>query len=182
MFAAYGPIPGLIVPLDRWSATIFDISCISFCGRRSNLPGNEAGALGSNSMAWSHTVCSGSLCDCCSLNTLACQWKALGTFDRSASADMSSFPIVTFAMKYQSVGHIGLGTFCVRSVNFVFYAFEARRTTGSWVWSIHPRFQSIRGCIAENQGYPSIALCSPRSDRKNHSVVLVDPVWTSRSV
>src|SRR6266850_2525515 len=106
-----------MVPLDRCSTTIFDISFISYCGRHKSLPGSDAGVPGSNSMAWSQTVCSGSLCDCCSLNTLACRWKALGTLDKSASDDVSSLPMVTFAIKYRSGGGSGFGTFQVCGTN-----------------------------------------------------------------
>jgi hypothetical protein len=40
----------------------------------------------------------------------------------------------------------------------------------------------IFGCTAANQGYPSIALCSLRSNKKKRSLVLVVPVRVSRSV
>jgi len=92
-------MPGCIVPLFRCSATILYLSWISSCGRWRSLSGNDASAPGRSSIAWSQTVCSGSLYDCCLLNTFACQWNTFGTFDRSASDDISSLPIVTFAMK-----------------------------------------------------------------------------------
>src|SRR6266446_5534167 len=63
-----------------------------------------------------------------------------------------------------------------------FAALGALRTIGSWVWSIQPLFQSIFGWVAANQGYPSIALCSPSSVRKNLMLVVVDLVRNPRSV
>jgi hypothetical protein len=46
----------------------------------------------------------------------------------------------------------------------------AQNITGSWVWSIHPLFQSIHGWKAANQGYPRITLFSPRLERKKQRV------------
>ena len=69
-----------------------------------------------------------------------------------------------------------------RGRNRAFVASAALSTMESWVWSIHPLFQLIFGCTAANQGYPSIALCSPSSVRKNLIFVEVDPVWIARSV
>src|SRR5579863_3653925 len=37
-------------------------------------------------------------------------------------------------------------------------------------------------CTAVNQGYPSMALFSPRFVRKKHKWVCCDPVWTCRSM
>src|SRR5579863_7137695 len=40
----------------------------------------------------------------------------------------------------------------------------------------------MRGCTAANQGYPKMALFSPRFVRKKHSWVCCGPVRTCRSV
>ena len=94
-------------------------------------------------MAWSQTVCFGSRCDCCSLNTFACRWNSVGIFDRSASDGEVGLWKVIRAVKYLScVCH---GTFLVLGTNMALFAFGAWRTIGNWAWSIHPRFQSIRG-------------------------------------
>jgi hypothetical protein len=53
---------------------------------------------------------------------------------------------------------------------------------GGWEWSIHPLLQSIFGCMAASHGYPSMALFSPRFERKNQRLVRLSPVWTERSV
>jgi len=76
----------------------------------------------------------------------------------------------------------GLGRLRVRGMNWAFAASSLRRMIGNWEWSIHPRFQSMRGWTAANQGYPSIALFSPRLVRKNRKRVCCDPVRTCRSV
>ena len=131
-------------------------------------------------MAWSHTVCFGNRCDCCSLKTLACRWNSVGIFDKSASGgEVGSWNAIR-VMKYLSC--VGRGTFLVLGTKMAFFAFGARIIIGSWAWSIQPRFQSIRGCAAVNHGYPKIALCSPKSERKNLMVVVFVPVLTSRSV
>ena len=96
-------MPGCIVPLCRCSATIFDISLILSCGRHRSLLGRDAGALGSSSIVWSQTVCSGSRCDWCSLNTLVCRWNALGTLERSASDEASSLLFGHFGLERQLV-------------------------------------------------------------------------------
>jgi hypothetical protein len=88
---------------------------------------------------------------------------------------------VTHPIKYLIFGLVR-DTFFVHNVNVALCAFEAHKTIGSWVWSIHPFFQSIFGCTAANHGYPKMALCSPRSDRKNRSLIVVVPVLVSRSV
>ena len=77
---------------------------------------------------------------------------------------------------------MGRGLLTVRGVNRARFAFGARNMMGNWEESIHPHFQSILGCVAANHEYPRMALFSPRSVRKNHSGLLVVPVWTSRSV
>jgi hypothetical protein len=89
--------------------------------------------------------------------------------------------MVTLPMKYFTSG-LAWGTFLSWGVKFAFWAFSAHKMIGNWVWSIHPFFQSIFGCTAVNQGYPSIALCSPRSDKKKHSLVPVVPVRVFRLV
>ena len=71
---------------------------------------------------------------------------------------------------------ISLGTFLVRGTKVAFFALGARRMMGNWVWSIHPLFQSMLGCTAANQEYPKMALCSPKSVRKNQRVIVWLPV------
>ena len=94
---------------------------------------------------------------------------------------VSALPMVTFPMKYRVVS-MGLGLFTERGTNRARLALLALRMMGSWDESIHPRFQSIFGCTAANQEYPSMALFSPRSVRKNRSLDRFEPVCTSRSV
>ena len=55
---------------------------------------------------------------------------------------------------------VGHGLLIVRGMNHALAASEVLNMMGSWVWSIHPLFQSILGCTAANHGYPRIALCS----------------------
>jgi hypothetical protein len=62
-----------MVPLFRCSATNFSCSRISSCVSGSRRPGSVFGAPGRSSIAWSQTVCFGSLCDSCSLNTFLCR-------------------------------------------------------------------------------------------------------------
>ena len=94
---------------------------------------------------------------------------------------VSALPIVTFPIKYRVVS-IGRGLFMDRGMKRALLALFALRMMGSWEESIHPCFQSILGCTAANQEYPSIALFSPKSVRKNHSFDRLGPVWTSKSV
>ena len=77
---------------------------------------------------------------------------------------------------------ISLGTFLVHRTKVAFLALGAQRMMGNWVWSIHPLFQPMLGCTAANQEYPKMALCSPKSVRKNQRVVVWLPVLTFRSV
>ena len=136
------------------------------------------GAPGSSLMAWSHMVCLGSLCDCSSLKTLACFVYSWGIFDGSVSW---SVPIVILHSRSR-LDCSGRGLLIVCGINCAFAALAALNMMGSCVWSIHPRFQSIFGCMAANQGYPSIALCLPRCVRKNLILVVVGPVCIARSV
>ena len=75
-------------------------------------------------------------------------------------------PMVTLPRKYWSVTFlVGQGMFFVLGVYVAFAAFGADRTIGSCDMLIHPLFQSTLGWKAANQGYPKIALWSPRSER-----------------
>ena len=89
-------------------------------------------------------------------------------------ARMSSRPIC--------IVRIGLGVFVVLIVNQAFPASGVRNIMGSCEWSIQPLFQSIFGCMAANQGYPSMALFSPRFERKKRRLIRRSPVCTVRSV
>src|SRR5579863_178778 len=84
-------------------------------------------------------------------------------------------------MSSVSVGN-GLGRLRVRGMNHALAASSLRKMIGSWEWSIHPRFQSMRGCTAANHGYPNIALFSPKLVRKNRRRVCCGPVRTCKSV
>ena len=153
-----------IVPLLRCSCTNLCISAFSSWVSGSSLPGRVFGALGSSSIVWSHTVDWGNLWDSASLNTLLCLWYSLGTvvFGSLEVVD----PMVTLLRRYQSdIFLMGQGTFFVLGVYMAFAAFGADRTIGSCDMSIYPLFQSTLGWKAVNQGYPKIALWSPRSER-----------------
>ena len=123
-------------------------------------------------------MCLGSHCDSCSENIFACLWYSGGMFGDSM---VSALPMVTFPMKYRVVS-TGRGLFTDRGTKRARLALFARRIMGNWEESIHPHFQSILGCTAANHEYPSIALFSPKSVRKNRSLDQFGPVCTSRSV
>ena len=75
-------------------------------------------------------------------------------------------PIVTCPRKYWSVAlFMGHRTFFILGVYEAFAALGADKTIGSCEMSIHPFFQSTLGWKAANQGYPKIALWSPKSER-----------------
>ena len=148
-----------MVPLFRCSPTNLCTLAISSCVSGRSLPGNDFGASGSNSIAWSHTVCCGSRWDFCSSNTFLCLLYSLGN---PFSESFVCFGwMVTLPMRCRS-RCIGLGTFFVHGAKMAFFALSAQKIIGSWVWSIHPYFQSIFGWFAANHGYPNMALCSPR--------------------
>src|SRR5579863_5482992 len=84
-------------------------------------------------------------------------------------------------MNKVSVGGF-LGRLMVRGMNWALAASSLRSMIGNWEWSIHPCFQSIRGCVAANQGYPSMALFSPRFVRKKRRQVCYDPMRTCKSM
>jgi hypothetical protein len=63
------------------------------------------------------------------------------------------------------------GVFRVQGRKMALFVFGARSMIGNWEWLIHPFFQSIFGWVVANQGYPNIALCLPKSDRKNQRLV-----------
>ena len=163
-----------IVPRFRCSCTNLWILAFSSRFNGSNCPGSKFGAPGSGSIAWSQTEWQGSCCDCSSLNTLWCHWYSSGIFDGGLSIGAA---MVTRPMKYCSCGwywHL-----CNQCVYFTLVALDALNMIGSWVVLIHPLFQSIRGWNAVNQGYPSMAFCSPRSNRKNLRLVVCCPVHMS---
>ena len=84
-------------------------------------------------------------------------------------------PMVTFPMKYWVVS-MGRGLLIDRGMNRAHFMLLALRMIGSCDESIHPHFQSILGCTAANQEYPSIALFSLRSVKKNCSFDWFGPV------
>src|SRR5579863_3612962 len=88
---------------------------------------------------------------------------------------------MTHLMSRVSVGSV-LGRLMVWGTNWAFAASSLRSMSGSCEWSIHPHFQSMHGCTAANQGYPKMALFSPKLIRKKHNRVCCDPVQTCRSV
>jgi hypothetical protein len=68
---------------------------------------------------------------------------------------------------YVVSGEMVLALLTRRGKNRAHAASGVLSMTGSWLWSIHPLFQSIHGWKAANQGYPKMALFSPRFERKN---------------
>ena len=88
---------------------------------------------------------------------------------------------MTRPMNRVSVGRVR-GLLMVRGMNRAFAASSLRKIIGNWEWSIYPRFQSMRGWVAANQGYPNIALFSPRLVKKKRRRVCCGPVRTCRSV
>jgi hypothetical protein len=153
-------------------------SCsIRFSGR--SRAGKVSGVFGRSSIAWFHMVCFGSHWDFSSLNTFSCRRYSSNILFFSCDQSCLGW-IVTLPMKY-FVSSLAQGTFFVCGTNIAFCVFKAHRMIGSWVWSIHPLFQSMLGCTATNQGYPRMTLCSPSLDKKNHSLVVVFPVLVSRS-
>src|SRR6266403_4369759 len=122
-------------------------------------------------------VCLSNRWDFSSLNTFLCLMYSLGRFV-SVLVAIRGFVLHRRICSCQRV----LVLFCDWDRKRALAASGALKTMGSWVWSIHPLFQSIFGWVAANQGYPSIALCSPSSVRKNLMLVVVDPVWVAKSV
>jgi hypothetical protein len=176
----YGLHDSWMVPRWRCSSINF---CISSCSIRFNgrsHAGKVFGAFGRSSIAWSHIVCLGNRWDFSSLNTFSCHRYSSDIFFSLRGWDIFVWN-VTCPMKYLVSG-LARGTFFVRGTNVAFCAFGARNMIDSWVWSIHPLFQSMFGCTAANHGYPKMALCSPKSDRKKCSLVIVVPVLVFRSV
>ena len=166
-----------IVPQFRCSYTNLWISAFSSRFSGSSHPGNKFGALGSSLIAWSQMEWQGSRCDCSLLNTLWCCWYSSGIFDGGLSTGAA---MVTHPIKYCSYGRYWC--LCNQCVYFALVALDVLNMIGSWVVLIHPLFQLIHGWNAVNQGYPSMAFCSPRSDRKNLRLVICCPVCTCRSV
>src|SRR6266576_401034 len=76
---------------------------------------------------------------------------------------------------------MGRGLFSFLDKNLAFWALAALSTIGRCCWSIHPFFQSILGWTFANQGYPNIAFCPPRSERKNRRFVTLVPVRVAKS-
>src|SRR6266481_5449073 len=132
-------------------------SWISFWFRGRRRPGIVEGAPGRSSMAWSHMVCLGSLCNFSSLKTLLCLVYSCGILVGFVSW---AVPMVALQSRSWSI-LMGRGLLMVHGMNRALAASGAFSTMGSCVWSIHPLFQSILGCMAVNHGYPKIALCLP---------------------
>jgi len=57
------------------------------------------------------------------------------------------------------------------ATNWALFASGLRRMIGSCDELIHPLAQSMLGCADVNHRYPSIALLSPRSERKKRWLV-----------
>src|SRR5580698_2627276 len=156
-------------------------SCVSSCSvwdRECIFPGMVAGAPGFSSIAWSQIRTGGKLWDSSSLKTFMNCVYCGGT----PGADwLDAVPMVTLPI-YICWVLLVRGMFLVRGVNCALAASGDRSMMGSCEWSNHPRRQSIFGCTAANQGYPRMALLSPKSDKKNRKLVLWVPVRTSRSV
>ena len=159
-----------MVALSKCSWINLWVSAISACVKGRSLPGRVCGAPGRSSMAWSQIVCWGRCCDSSSLNTLLWCWYSAGTLGGSLG-EISRLWKVTRPMKYWS-WEISLGTSLVHGMKIALFELGAWRIMGSWVWSIHPLFQSMLGWTAANQEYPRIALCSPKSVRRNRRVVV----------
>ncbi len=99
-----------------------------------------------SSIAWSHMVCLGSLCNCSSLKTLPCFMYSDGIFIDSISW---AIPMVALQSRSCSI-FIVCGLLMVWGMNHALAASEALNTIGSCVWSTHPLFQSIFGCTMVN--------------------------------
>jgi hypothetical protein len=67
------------------------------------------------------------------------------------------------------------------AANCALAASHALRTMGNCEWSIHPLAQSIFGYAVANHGYPKITLWLPRSVRKYHRFLFLEPVLVFRS-
>ncbi len=110
----------------------------------------RVGAPGSSSIAWSQIVCWGSLCDSSSLNTFLCRWYLEGIPPIGSVGIVFGWKM-TLPMKYSFVP-LSQGMFLCRGTKIALFALLACSMTGSCVWSIQPRFQSIFGCAAVNHG------------------------------
>jgi hypothetical protein len=179
-FATYGLHNSRMVPRWRCSSTNFCLSSCSNRFSRRSCAGKVSGAFGRSSIAWSHIVCFGSCWDFSSLNTFSCHRYSSGILFFSWGQGCLGW-IVTLPMKYL-VFSLMWDTFFVRGTNIAFCTSGARKTIGNWVWSIHPFFQSILGWTTVNHGYPKMALCSPKLDRKNRSLVVAVSVLVSKLV
>ncbi len=176
-FAVYGLQDSRIVPLFKCSWTKLWTSWISFWFRGKRHPGIVDGVPRSSSIVWSHIVCLGSRCDFSSLKTLLCLAYSCGIFVLSVSWAVS---MVALQSKIRFAARRGV--LIVRGMNRALAASVDLSMIGSYVWSIQPLFQSIFGCVAANQGYPKMALCSPSWVRKNLMLVVMAPVQIMRSV
>ena len=87
------------------------------------------GAPGSSSMAWSHIVCFGSLCNCSLLKTLLCFVYSLGIFVALISW---AVPIVALHSRICST-FIGCGLLMECGINRALAASVALNTIGSCV-------------------------------------------------
>ena len=168
-----------MVPLFKCSSTNLWTSIISSWVSGSNRPGSDLGVFSKSSIAWSHMVCHGNLWDFCLSNTFLCH---LYLSRRLVLVFASCFRwMVMLPMKYRS-WRMGHGMFFDRMAKIAFFMLSVWKMIGNWVWSIHPCFQSIFSWLAANHGYPNMAFCLPIWVRKKHSLVVLLPVCTWRSV
>ncbi len=159
-------------------------------------------------IAWSHGWCGGNHLAVASKKTFVWCLYSSGNFSNSSSAILygvvtcgwSSILLVSFLIYLASIWHsmVFMSNLAValhivvspglmylwplRFMNLVLAASIVCRMTGSCLWSIHPLAQSICGWVDANQGYPSMILWSPRSDRKNLWLVLCFLVWIDRFI
>ena len=143
-------------------------------------------------IAWSQILLIGIHPDASSLNTFKCWRYSVGIFSNSSgnmvtpsfagsSVVAVACPIVIYVMCRASCGG-GRGVFLIRGTNLARAWSAVWNMMGNWVDSIQPLFQSIWGCTAANQGYPSMHLLSPRCERKNRKFVRCLPTCTPKSV
>jgi hypothetical protein len=144
----YGLLDGLIVPLAVCSFTKDRSSTSSAWDRGMSFPGSVAGAPGFSSIAWSHGQDGGNSCEASSENTLEYIWYGSGMFELIrvfvGSATILQMYMVSLWVVWVLLIRHGR--------NHARNASGLLSITGSCPWSIHPRFQSILGWKATNQG------------------------------
>jgi hypothetical protein len=157
---------------NLWSS-----SC-SACDNGMSLPGSAAGVPGLSSITWSHGWDGGNLCDASSENTL----EYAQYCDRMFGFSDVCFGSVTILQMYILSVRSVLALLICRGRKHAHVASGLQSMTGSWLWSIQPLFQLIRGWNAVNHGYPRMTLFSPRFERKNQRACCCVPVCVCRSV